>query len=173
MKHAARRPRPPLPSPGSSSCCSSSSKSRPELAHALPHRLEDAEVDQVVAEVRAHEEFGREIRDGARSLLGVGRGGADPALQHAVADRIGQRHVVVVLGGQGRELALHVEEIVEERALDGLLVEVGAAVAQLLHGAQITSTGTRFWRSTARTGISSTGPAPLAASYVESFPRPR
>jgi hypothetical protein len=32
------------------------------------------------------------------------------------------------------------------------------------YGAQTTSTGTRSWRSTARTGISSTGPGPQAAA---------
>jgi hypothetical protein len=45
----------------------------------------DAEVDQVVAEMRADQEFGRQVRDRARALPRVRRGSADPALQQPVA----------------------------------------------------------------------------------------
>ena len=130
-----------------------------ELGHALPDRFEYAEIDEVVAEVRTQEEFRGEIRDGARAVLGVRRRRADPALQHAIAHGVGERHVVVVLGGERRELALHVEQAVQERVLDGLFRQAGALVLELPHGAQNTSTGVRCWRSTARTGISSTGPS--------------
>ena len=81
-----------------------------ELGHAFLDPVEDAEIDEVVAEVRAHQELGRQIRDGSRALLGVRGRGADPALQHAVAHRKGERHVVVVFGGERREFALHVEK---------------------------------------------------------------
>ena len=107
------------------------------------HRLDDAEIQEIVAEMRAHQELGGQIGDGARAVPGVVGGRADPALQHAVAHRIGERHVVIVLGGKGWEFALHVEEIVQEGILDGLLVERGAPVAGLPHGAHTTSTGMR------------------------------
>jgi hypothetical protein len=44
------------------------------------------------------------------------------------------------------------------------LLGQGRAIGLDSQGAQTTSTGTRSWRSTARTGISSTGPGPHAAS---------
>ena len=42
-----------------------------ELGDRLAHLVVDAEVQQVVAEVRSHQELGREIRDRARALLVV------------------------------------------------------------------------------------------------------
>ena len=99
-----------------------------QLGDRLLHLRVDAEVDQVVAQVRADQELGRQVGDRARALLGVGRGRADPALQQAVAHHVGERQVVVALGGQGRELALHVEQVVQEGALERLLAEAGALV---------------------------------------------
>jgi hypothetical protein len=78
-----------------------------------------------------HEEFGGEIRDGSRALLGVGGRGADPALQHAIAHRVGQRHVVVGLGGKRRKLALDIEEVVEEGVLERLLAHGNAVFVDL------------------------------------------
>ena len=80
-----------------------------QFGDALLDPIEDSEIDQVVAQVRAHQKFGRQVRHGPRGLLGVGRRRADPALQHAVAHREGERHVVVVLGRQRREFTLHIE----------------------------------------------------------------
>jgi hypothetical protein len=56
---------------------------------------------------------------------------ADPALQHAIADGVGQRHVVVGLGGERRELALDVEQVIEEGVLEGFLRERGAVFVDL------------------------------------------
>ena len=117
-----------------------------ELGHALLDPVEDAEIDEVVAQVRAHQELGGQIRHGSRGLLGIGGRRADPALQHAVAHRIGERHVVVVLGRERRKFALHVEQIVEEGVLQRLLAEGCAVVFELqqrTHGDHITSTGVR------------------------------
>ena len=83
-----------------------------ELAQALPHRLDDAEIQEIVAEMRPGQKLGGQIGDGPRPVPGVFGGRADPALQHAVAHRVGERHVVVVLRGQGGEFPQHVEQIV-------------------------------------------------------------
>ena len=103
----------------------------PELRHRRARGVVDAEVDEVVAEMRPHEELGRQIRDGARALLGVRSRRADPALQHAIAHRVGQRHVVVGLGGERRKLALDVEEVVEEGVLERLLAHRNAVFVDL------------------------------------------
>ena len=89
------------------------------------HEIVNAEVDQVVAEVRSHQELGREIGDGARALLGVGSRGAHPPVQQVIAHHVGKRHVVVALRGKRRKLALHVEEMIEELTLDRLAGEGG------------------------------------------------
>ena len=80
----------------------------------------------------AHQELGGEIRDRARAVLGVGFGGTDPAMQHAVAHRVGERHVVVVLGGQGRDLALHVKQVIQEGVLEGFLAQGEAVVFEAI-----------------------------------------
>ena len=90
---------------------------QPQLRDRLLRLCVNAEIDEVVAKMRADQKFSRQIGDRARALLGIRRGGADPALQQAVAHDVGQREVVVALGRQGRKLALHVEEIVEKRRL--------------------------------------------------------
>jgi hypothetical protein len=104
---------------------------QPELGHALLDAFEDAEIHEVVAEMRPHQEFGREVGDRARAALGVGLRGADPALQHAVAHRECERHVVIVLGRERREFPLHVEQVVEEGVLQRFLAEGGAVVLEL------------------------------------------
>ena len=96
--------------------------------HAFLDPLHDAEIDEVVAQMRPHQKFGRQVGDGARSLPGVDRRGADPMLQHAVAHGIGQGHVVIVAGGQRGKLSLHIEQVVEEGVLEGLLGQPDALV---------------------------------------------
>ena len=102
-----------------------------QFGHAFLDLVEDAEIDEIVAQMRPHQEFGGQIGHRARGLLGVRRRRADPAMQHAVANREGQRHVVVVLGGERREFALHIEQVVQEGVLDRLLGERGAVVVEL------------------------------------------
>ncbi len=99
-----------------------------ELGHGLTHLLIDSEVHQVVAEMGSHQEFGREIRDGARAQRGVGRSGAYPAVQHPVSHRVGESHVVVVLRRQRRCLALNTKKIVQKRVLEGVLAQRDAVV---------------------------------------------
>ena len=100
---------------------SNASRSRPSSRNRPLHLVIDAEIDQVVAQVRTHQELGRQIGDRARTLLRIGRCGADPALQKAIAHHVGERHVVVVPGGQRGELALHVEQAVEKFPLQRFL----------------------------------------------------
>ena len=102
-----------------------------ELGHRGTRGVVDAEIDEVVAEMRTHEEFGGEIRNGSRALLGIGGRGADPALQHAIAHRVRERHVVVGLGGERRKLALDVEQVVEEGVLERLLAHRNAVFVDL------------------------------------------
>jgi hypothetical protein len=92
--------------------------------------------------MRADEEFGGEVGDRARALLRVLGGRAHPPLQQAVAHDVRQREVIVALGRERRELALHEEKTVEERALERFLVEPGAlalgrgwdrAIGRLVH----------------------------------------
>src|SRR5690606_13783846 len=73
-----------------------------QLADRLSNLLVDAEIDQVVAEVRPHQKFGGKVCDRARTLRRVRRGGTDPALQQAIAHRVRQRLVVIVLRRQRR-----------------------------------------------------------------------
>ncbi len=99
-----------------------------ELGHGLAHLVVDAEIHQIVAEVRPHEELGGKVGDRARTLGGIRRSGAYPALQHPVSHGIGERHVVVVLSCECRSLALHAEEIVEEGVLEGVFAQRDAIV---------------------------------------------
>jgi len=63
MKHAARRPSPPLPRPGSSSASSRASGDfESQLRHGLSRQPAGSEIQQVVAEMRPDQELGREVR---------------------------------------------------------------------------------------------------------------
>ncbi|MNM92764.1 hypothetical protein D3C81_1051080 [compost metagenome] len=90
-----------------------------ERGHGAAHRLHDAEVDEVVAQVRPHQEFGGQVGHRARWLALVGLGRADPALHQAVAHGVGQRLVEVVAAGVAGQLALGVEHVIEKGAPDG------------------------------------------------------
>ncbi len=96
---------------------------QPQLRHRLAHQIVHAEVDQVVAQVRSHQELGGEIGHGARAKRRVGRGRAYPAVQHPVAHGVREGHVVIVLRGERGSLSLHAKEIIEERILEGVLAQ--------------------------------------------------
>ncbi len=99
-----------------------------QFGDGLADLIVDAEIHEIVAEMRPHQKLGREVRDCARALLRVSRRGTDPALQHAIAHRIGKRLVVVVPGRQRRKLALDVEQVVEEGVLERLLCQCSAVI---------------------------------------------
>src|SRR5262245_46703840 len=96
---------------------------QPQLAHRLPDRLGDVQVQEIGAEMRAQQELGRQITDGARRANLVGLRGLDPAREQPVAHGIGKRLVVVVFRRDRGEARLDAEEVVEEAALDGLDTE--------------------------------------------------
>jgi hypothetical protein len=87
----------------------------------LSDRLTDAQVEQVVSEMWPHQELGRQVANRPHLLGGVEGGRADPAVQQKIPHEMGQRHVVVMLGGQCGELALDIEQVVEKGPLDVLL----------------------------------------------------
>ena len=105
-----------------------------ELGHCLLHLVENPEIDQVIAKMRPHQEFGRQISDCACSLSGVGRGSADPALQQAVAHHEGERQITVGAACQRRKLALHVKEIVKKSAFERVLAQACAVFFALGFG---------------------------------------
>src|SRR5580704_642329 len=71
--------------------------------------------------MRAYQELGRQVSHRARAECRIGRGGTDPALQHAITHRISQCHVVVVTGRKRRKFALQVVKIVEKRPFQRVL----------------------------------------------------
>jgi hypothetical protein len=81
-------------------------------------RLHDAEVDEVVSELRPHEEFGGEVDDGAVFPLEVGMRRVDPAMQHQVAHGVGEGNVIVVAGRHLLELGLHAKQLFFDGAAD-------------------------------------------------------
>ena len=91
-----------------------------QLAHGLLGFVVDAEVDEIVGEVRAGEELGGEVADDADVLGPVVEDGLNPALDQAVADGVRERHVEVVDGGPLARPALHEEEVVEEGVRQGM-----------------------------------------------------
>ena len=123
---------------------------QPQFLHRLAGRVGQAEIDQVVAQMRAHQEFGREIGDGSRAALLVLVGGRDPALQQPVADGVGQCQVVVGLGRQRRELALRVEQVVQEGVAQPqhrLVRQIAEATVEFLrHGIRLVHAALRRWR---------------------------
>jgi hypothetical protein len=65
----------------------------------LARGLGNPEIEQVVAHERTGQVFGGQITNGARIRLLVGAHRADPAKQHAVANRVCQRLVAIIERG--------------------------------------------------------------------------
>jgi len=112
-----------------------------ELDDRGAHRIVDPEVEQVISRVRAHQEFGRKIGHGARALRGVGRGGADPALQHAIAHRVREREIEILQRGDRGKPALDIKQVVQERALQRVLLQAGEVVLHLRRGGNLLGPG--------------------------------
>ena len=74
-----------------------------ELAHGLFGFFVDAEVDEVVGQMRTGEELGREIADDADILRAIVEDGLDPALDEAVADGVREGHVEIIDVARSRE----------------------------------------------------------------------
>ena len=91
-----------------------------QRAHCLARGRLYAEGDQVVAELRSDQEFGRQVARNFQVARRVGLHRAHPARQHPVAHRVGERHVPVVGRGDSRVASLQAGEIVQHRALQRL-----------------------------------------------------
>ncbi|EXI73432.1 MAG: hypothetical protein AW07_02644 [Candidatus Accumulibacter sp. SK-11] len=89
---------------------------QPELLHCLPRVVVDSEIDQVVAQLRANQEFGRHVADGPAAAVTVGPRRLHPALQQAVAHRLCERDETVVAGRHLRKARLHIHQLVQQCA---------------------------------------------------------
>ena len=87
----------------------------PELGHRGARRLLEIEVDQVVAQVRSHQEFRREIAGDLRPGVEAGLGGARPAILHPIAHRKRQRAVIVVAARDGGQPPDRVAQMIGDR----------------------------------------------------------
>jgi hypothetical protein len=78
--------------------------------------------------MRARQEFGRQIRDDFGTSVRVGNRvhRRDVAIQQAVADRVGERHVPVVARRVSRKLGLVMVQVFDQRGGDGIRAESGA-----------------------------------------------
>jgi len=86
----------------------------------------DAEVDQVVFQMRAEKKFCRKITDNPDIRSSQLLDGLDPAMQELVPHGVGHRHVEVVPGGYLRESALGVEDVFTKGASHALEAQIGA-----------------------------------------------
>ncbi len=116
MKHAARRPRPPLPSAASGSSSADRIEIDGELAQREPHRLRQAEIAQRLLEQTADQEFERKIIDalaaGAEGLARRGHPAVDDAVAHG---KDGGEQPIVVLRDD-RVLADRIGELCHDLA---------------------------------------------------------
>ena len=100
----------------------------PHHAHRLAPDLVQAEVEQVVGERPAHEEFRREVVDALRVAPVVALLRGDPALDEAVAHGQRQRHETVARGRGVLVLRERIEKVIGERVQDRRrLVRCGSA----------------------------------------------
>ena len=90
-----------------------------EVGHGLADVVIDLEVDDVVAHGAADEVLHGEVVGALGAGLVVGDGGADPAVDEAVADGEGEGVVAVVVGGGEFVLGQGILQVVEVAALDG------------------------------------------------------
>ena len=109
--------------------------------HGLLGCVIDAEIDEVVGQMRAGEELGGEVADDADVLCPVVKDGLDPALDEAVADGVGEGHVEIVHGGAFARAGLDEEEIVEEGMCEGVDAGSGALTFKGALGAKIGKDG--------------------------------
>jgi hypothetical protein len=88
----------------------------------------DAEVQQVVAELRAHQELGRQVTGHLAGLFEPVLGGRHPALLHPVAHRERQSAVVVLCGQCGGGPGDREREVVADPTAQRVGRQTGAAV---------------------------------------------
>jgi hypothetical protein len=98
----------------------------PEREHRVARGCLDAKVDQVAAELRSDQKFGRQIARDLHIASDVGLRCAYPARQHPVAHAVGECHVPVVGGGDVRVARPLTGQVVENRALQRVFLQPGA-----------------------------------------------
>ena len=112
--------------------------------------------DQRVAEVRPREELGRHVADRSHLARVIRGARVDPPLEQPVAHRVGERHVLVVLGRDRGKAGLQAEEIAEEIAPDRIRAGTGARM--LVAG--VRKVGARGRRGRSLRGITRPRPKP-------------
>ena len=126
MKQAASRPEAAVAEPRLLLLLEQRVEVLPERESAPRGGVPDAEVDQVVAQVRAGQELRREIGHdlGPRIQHGIDR--LQVAIEQAVANGQGERHVPVVPGGEPGGDRLLVMQLVGHGGGDRLFAEPGS-----------------------------------------------
>jgi hypothetical protein len=100
----------------------------PKFRHRLPGVVENAEIDQVVAQLWTDQELGRQVADRTAALVAVGARGLHPALQQAIAYRQGECLEAVTPGCHLRKARLRVNQSVQKGALERVYSESHALV---------------------------------------------
>jgi hypothetical protein len=99
-----------------------------DFGDGLLHFVVDAEIDEIVSEVRTEQEFRRKISNGARTLPGISLRGAHPAMQQTVAHGVGQCQVIIFLGGKRGKFSLQVKQVVAKGSFERRLGQSCAIV---------------------------------------------
>ncbi len=94
--------------------------------------LFDLQVQQVVAQLRTHEELGRQVHRHLAAQVQIGLHAGDPALLHAIPDRQGQRAVVVRGGQHARRAPDRVPQMVDDGSLQSVGIQTGAGMLVVL-----------------------------------------
>ena len=102
-----------------------------EFRQRLAHRLDDPEVEEVVHQMRAGQELRREIRHDPGGRAGQFAHRLHASVEDAVANREGERDVVVMPRRQRQAAAEGAHEVVDERLLQ---IRHGHAVTDVGHG---------------------------------------
>ena len=97
-----------------------------ELRKRRSRRVLDAEVEQIVAQLRAHQELRRQIARHLAAEIERGLGGRHPVVLHAVADGQRSRPVVVLRPDGGRRATDRVTQMVEDAPSQGVGGQSGA-----------------------------------------------
>ena len=102
-------------------------QTRSGLLHRPTDLLVDTEIDQIVTKLRTQKELGRQIANNfGLLLLEIRLDRIDPVVQQAIPNRIGQRHVGIVLGGDERKLALDIEKVIGKSSFKGFYGKASA-----------------------------------------------
>ena len=90
------------------------------LLHRPTNLLVDTEIDQIVTKLRTQKELGRQIANNfGLLLLEIRLDRIDPVVQQSIPNRIRQRHVEIVLGGDERKFALDIEKVIGKGSFKG------------------------------------------------------